>query len=266
MSSTIATEIATQSAPCYSWYLKFDGNVLDATNSDPKMVELYNSITGTSQEDFIKKATIKALTTTYNVNARDVAGDNSITKMLIYSVDYQAKEDIKAHMDAWNDVVGRAEEDKVHYSDSTAMLFFAMNSMVDAVKIVLICFTSISLVVSSIMIGIITYVSVVERTKEIGVLRAIGARKKDVSRIFNAETFLIGLLAGLIGIVVTYLLTIPINLIINSLLTGVSNLASLRIVDAIILIVVSFALTLVAGIIPSRIAAKKDPVVALRSE
>lgn len=266
MSSTIASEVATESLPCYSWYLKFDGNVLDTANSDPKMVDLYNSITGTEPADLMKKAGIKALTTTYSVNAREVAGDNSITKMLIYSVDYQAKEDIKLHMDAWNDVPNRAEEDKVHYSDSTAMLFFAMNSMVDAVKIVLICFTSISLVVSSIMIGIITYVSVVERTKEIGVLRAIGARKKDISRIFNAETFLIGLLAGLIGIIITYLLTIPINLIISSLLTGVSNLATLRVVDALILVVVSFALTLIAGIIPARIAAKKDPVVALRSE
>ena len=146
------------------------------------------------------------------------------------------------------------------------MLFSALNSIVDAVKIVLVAFTSISLVVSSIMIGIITYVSVVERTKEIGVLRSLGARKKDISRIFNAETFLIGLLAGLIGVAVSYLLTIPINLIIGHFIEGAGAIAMLKITDALILVVVSFALTLIAGVIPARIAANKDPVVALRTE
>ena len=146
------------------------------------------------------------------------------------------------------------------------MLFSALNSIVDAVSIVLVVFTSISLVVSSIMIGIITYVSVVERTKEIGVLRAIGARKKDISRIFNAETFLIGLFAGLFGIIITYLLSIPINLIVSSLLAGVGTIASLKLTHAIVLVVISFILTLIAGLVPSRIAAKKDPVVALRTE
>ena len=183
---------------------------------------------------------------------------------------------MKVYLDKWNtDVVekGETEEEKaaakeaeIHYSDSTEMLFSAMNSIVEAVSIVLVVFTSISLVVSSIMIGIITYVSVVERTKEIGVLRAIGARKKDISRIFNAETFLIGLFAGLFGIIVTYLLSIPINIIVGMFLSGIGAIASLKITHAIILVVISFALTLIAGIVPSRIAAKKDPVVALRSE
>ena len=197
---------------------------------------------------------------------RSLAGTNEVTKLSLYSIDYLAKENLKVYLDAWNDVEGRIEEDKVHYSDSTEMLFSAMNSIVDAVKIVLICFTSISLVVSSIMIGIITYVSVVERTKEIGVLRSIGARKKDISRIFNAETFLVGLFAGLIGVAVTYLLSIPINLIFSSFVAGGGAIAALRVVDAFTLVIVSFALTLVAGVIPSRIAAKKDPVVALRTE
>lgn len=215
-------------------------------------------------------------------NARTLGGDNTISKLSVYSIDYKAKEEIKKYLDAWNtdivyydetltgEALEKAKEDaeasKVHYSDSTETLFSAMNSIVDAVKIVLICFTSISLVVSSIMIGIITYVSVVERTKEIGILRAVGARKRDISRIFNAETFLIGLFAGLIGVVVTYLLTIPINLIISGLIANAGNIASLKVVHALILVVVSFALTLIAGIIPARIAAKKDPVVALRSE
>ena len=132
--------------------------------------------------------------------------------------------------------------------------------------IVLIAFTAISLVVSSIMIGIITYVSVVERTKEIGVLRSLGARKKDISRIFNAETFLIGLFAGLIGVIVSYLLTIPINLIFAHYVSGATAIAALKVSDALILVAVSFVLTLIAGVIPARIAAQKDPVVALRTE
>ena len=215
-------------------------------------------------------------------SVRELGASDEVSKLSIYSVDYKAKEDLKKYLDAWNtDVVWydetlsgeeletaktAAEEAEVHYSDSTAMLFSALNMIVDAVKIVLICFTSISLVVSSIMIGIITYVSVVERTKEIGILRAIGARKKDISRIFNAETFLIGLFAGLIGIGVTYLLSIPINLIVGGLIEGGITLVSLKITDALILVAVSFILTLIAGLVPSRIASKKDPVVALRTE
>ena len=202
---------------------------------------------------------------TYNYTLRALAGDDTVSKIYIYSKGYQEKEDIKAYLNAWNDS-HENEEDKVHYSDSTEMLFSAMNSIVEGVKIVLIAFTAISLVVSSIMIGIITYVSVVERTKEIGVLRSLGARKKDISRIFNAETFLIGLFAGLIGVGISYLLTIPINLIIGHFLENAGAIAALKITDALILVVVSFILTLIAGVIPARIAAKKDPVVALRTE
>lgn len=197
---------------------------------------------------------------------RQLAGLSTVNKLSIYSVDYQAKEDIKAYLDAWNTMEGRQKEDEVHYSDSTAMLFSALNIIVDSVKIVLIAFTAISLVVSSIMIGIITYVSVVERTKEIGVLRSLGARKKDISRIFNAETFMIGLFAGLIGVCFTYLISIPINLIIGGLVANIGNVAALKITDALILVCISFVLTLIAGLIPARIAAKKDPVIALRSE
>ena len=129
----------------------------------------------------------------------------------------------------------------------------------------LIAFSAISLIVSSIMIGIITYISVIERTKEIGILRAIGASKKDVSRVFNAETFIEGLFAGILGIVVTILLNIPINMVIKAI-TGISGIASLPMVGAIILVIISVVLTLVAGLIPSRMASKKDPVVALRME
>ena len=141
----------------------------------------------------------------------------------------------------------------------------SVTSIVDMISYVLIGFVSISLIVSSIMIGIITYISVLERTKEIGILRAIGASKKDVSRVFNAETFIVGLVAGMLGIIVTLLLNIPINAIIKEI-AGVKGLSSLPMVGAIVLIAISVILTLIAGLIPSRIASKKDPVESLRSE
>ena len=137
--------------------------------------------------------------------------------------------------------------------------------IVNMISYVLIAFVSISLIVSSIMIGIITYISVLERTKEIGILRAIGASKKDISRVFNAETLIVGLAAGLIGIGVTLLLNIPINAIIKSL-AGVSGIASLPLAGGIILVLISVILTVIAGLIPSKIASKKDPVEALRTE
>ena len=142
----------------------------------------------------------------------------------------------------------------------------SITTIINAISYVLIAFVAISLVVSSIMIGIITYISVLERTKEIGVLRSIGASKKDVSRVFNAETLIVGFTAGAMGIIITLLLTIPINAILLAL-TEITNLkATLPYEGAIILVIISMVLTLIAGLIPSRIAAKKDPVVALRSE
>ena len=142
----------------------------------------------------------------------------------------------------------------------------SVTSIVDAVTYVLIAFVAISLVVSSIMIGVITLISVQERTKEIGILRAIGASKRDVSSMFNAETLIIGFASGLLGVLVTYLLCIPINIILYAL-TGIATLqAVLPISAAIILVLISMGLTLISGIIPSRSAAKKDPVVALRTE
>lgn len=142
----------------------------------------------------------------------------------------------------------------------------SITTIIDVISYVLIAFVAISLVVSSIMIGIITYISVLERTKEIGILRSIGASKRDVSRVFNAETLIIGFLSGAIGIGVTLLLCLPINAIIRSL-SGISSIgASLPVVGALILVAISMVLTLVAGLIPASVAAKKDPVTALRSE
>ena len=160
------------------------------------------------------------------------------------------------------------ENEKIIYSDTTGFITSTLGQMVDIVSYVLIAFAGISLVVSSIMIGIITYTSVIERTKEIGVLRSIGARKKDISRVFNMETFIIGLSAGLIGVVVTFALTFPISKIIINLAGGAvtTRLAVLKVTDMIILVGISVILTLIAGLVPARIASKKDPVKALRTE
>lgn len=141
----------------------------------------------------------------------------------------------------------------------------SVTNIVNIISYVLIAFVSVSLIVSSIMIGIITYISVLERTKEIGILRSIGASKKDISRVFNAETFIVGLLSGVIGILATIILNIPINALIKKL-AGISNISSLPIVGAIILVLISTILTIIAGLIPARMASKKDPVEALRSE
>ena len=160
-------------------------------------------------------------------------------------------------------LIGKKAE--VTYTDIMAIMVTAISGVIDAISYVLIAFTAISLVVSSIMIGIITYVSVIERTKEIGILRAVGARKKDISRVFNAETFIIGLSSGIFGVCVTLLLSIPINIILKHLI-GLTSIAKLDPFDAIAVIIISFTLTLISGLIPSRIAAKKDPVTALRTE
>jgi len=141
----------------------------------------------------------------------------------------------------------------------------SVTTIINAISYILIAFVSISLIVSSIMIAIITYISVIERTKEIGILRSIGASKKDVSRVFNAETLIEGLFSGVLGIVVTLLLNIPINIIIKNI-TGIAGLSRLPINGAIILVIISVLLTVIAGLIPSRMASKKDPVIALRTE
>jgi putative ABC transport system permease protein len=157
------------------------------------------------------------------------------------------------------------DEKVIQYTDYTEVLMGSVDSVISGISTVLIAFVSISLVVSSIMIGIITYISVLERTKEIGVLRSIGASKSDISRVFNAETVIVGFLAGALGIAATLLLCIPANAIIKSL-TGIANAAQLPTVGAASLIIISMALTFISGLIPSRVAAKKDPVVALRTE
>ena len=185
----------------------------------------------------------------------------------IYAKDFESKDEIKNIIDDYN----KEQEEKgndgniISYSDLVGMLMSSVTDIVDMISYVLIGFVSISLVVSSIMIGIITYISVLERTKEIGILRAIGASKKDVSRVFNAETLIVGLTAGVIGISITLILNVPINIIISKV-AGVSNLSKLPLYGAIALILISVVLTMIAGLIPSKLASKKDPIESLRSE
>ena len=185
----------------------------------------------------------------------------------IYPKDFESKDQIIKIIDDYN--TQKEENDEkdsvITYTDYVGILMESVTTIVDVISYVLIAFVSISLIVSSIMIGVITYISVLERTKEIGILRAIGARKKDISRVFNAETFIIGLISGLLGIGITLILNIPINIIVNNL-TGIKNVSILPPLGATILIIISVLLTVIAGLIPSGYASKKDPVIALRSE
>jgi ABC-type antimicrobial peptide transport system permease subunit len=181
-----------------------------------------------------------------------------------YAKDFASKEQIEQFITDYNDTV--ADDDKIEYTDLIGIMMSSVSIIIDVISYVLIAFVSISLVVSSIMIGIITNISVLERTKEIGILRAIGASKKDVSRVFKAETFIIGLAAGILGILTTILLCFPTNAIIQAL-TGFENIkAVLPPIAALILVVISMGLTIIAGLIPSKKASKKDPVEALRTE
>ncbi|MCL2003443.1 MAG: FtsX-like permease family protein, partial [Oscillospiraceae bacterium] len=192
-----------------------------------------------------------------------LGADTTPTGISIYPKDFESKEVIKEYLDNYNR--GRPADEQIVYTDIAQMMEGMIGTMLNTVTLVLIAFAAISLLVSTIMIAIIIYVSVIERTKEIGILRSVGARKKDISRVFNAEALLIGLTAGLIGIGITYLIQMPVNSIISSLV-GVAGIANLPILIATLLVLGSMALTLVAGFVPSRMAAKKDPVVALRTE
>lgn len=202
-----------------------------------------------------------------NLKKMGVVNLDSPSQISLYAKDFDSKEALADCIEDYNDL----QEEKgnsnnvISYSDMVGMMISSVSSVVNMISYVLIGFVSISLVVSSIMIGIITYISVLERTKEIGILRSIGASKKDVSRVFNAETFLIGLTSGCMGILITILLNIPISTIVASK-TGVEHIAKLPWQGAIILILISLVLTLIAGLIPSKYASKKDPVEALRTE
>ena len=227
-------------------------------NDKSKIVEKqrevnYNILTGMEFDETMTKE-----------NFLSYLGADEIPMIIyLYPKDFESKDDLLSYLDNYN--TNLKEEDKIVYIDQAKMISNMSGSVMSAITIVLVAFSSISLVVSSIMIGIITYISVLERTKEIGILRSLGARKKDITRVFNAETFIIGITSGIIGIVIASLLTIPTNKIIYNL-TDLKGVASLNPVHALILILVSMSLTLLGGFIPAHIASKKDPVKALRTE
>ena len=185
----------------------------------------------------------------------------------LFPKDFEAKDKIEEFIENYNNKVSESgnEADKINYTDTVGVMMSSVTSIVNVISYVLIAFVSISLIVSSIMIGIITYISVLERTKEIGILRSIGASKKDISRVFNAETLIIGFIAGALGICCTYLITIPANIILKGI-TNISNLVQVPIVPALVLVVISMILTVISGLIPAKMASKKDPVIALRTE
>ena len=202
-----------------------------------------------------------------NMNLLHAASLEEPSAISLYAASFEDKTAITDALDAYNEEQSAAgnEDQVIQYTDYVGLLMSSVTDIVNVVSYVLIAFVGISLVVSSIMIGVITLISVQERTKEIGILRAIGASKRDVSRVFNAETLIIGLVAGVLGIGITVLLNIPINLIIDHL-AGIDDVARLPVKGAVILVIISVLLTVLAGLIPAKAAAKKDPVEALRTE
>ena len=202
-----------------------------------------------------------------NLEKMGVVDLNNPSKISIYPKDFESKDKIATAIENYNQKQRNdgKEENVITYTDLVGTMMNSVSNIIDAISYILIAFVGISLVVSSIMIGIITYISVLERTKEIGILRSIGASKKDISRVFNAETFIVGLGAGILGIGVTLLLNIPINMIIKAV-TDINGLASLPVVGGVILVLISMVLTVIAGLIPAKMASKKDPVEALRTE
>ena len=233
--------------------LTYEQKIKLASLSPEELAGLVNSYSNSSYEK--------------NLSTLGIVSLDSPSIISIYPKDFDSKDEIKQLIDKYNDSKSAAgkDEEMISYTDYVGLLMNSVTTIVDVISYVLIAFVSVSLIVSSIMIGIITYISVLERTKEIGILRSIGASKKDISRVFNAETFIVGLFAGVIGIIVTLLLNIPINVLIKHL-SGINHIASLPVIGAIVLIIISVTLTLIAGLIPARMASKKDPVVALRSE
>lgn len=236
----------------------------DALDSDIVKWQLDNPTIDVLTGEPFEETPNKTIESQFNERITQLGGRTTPVGISIYPKDFKAKEQIKLHLDQYNETVEN-EEDKVMYTDLMETLLSTINTIIDVISYILIAFTAVSLVVSSIMIGIITYISVLERTKEIGILRSIGARKKDISRVFNAETIIIGFISGMIGVIFTMVASIPINFILARLVE-IEGLANLNPLHALILIIISMVLTLISGLIPSNMAAKKDPVEALRTE
>ena len=245
---------------------EFSDEEFDISTLTPEQMAYLQSLSPTEMAEVIATYEEQASATYEDVlNQIGVIDLDKPTAINIYPKDFDSKDEIVNIINNYNDDQrdNGHDENVINYTDIVGVMMSGVSTIVDVISYVLMAFVSISLIVSSIMIGIITYISVLERTKEIGILRAIGASKKDISRVFNAETFIEGLTAGVMGILITILLTIPINIIIKNL-AGISNIAVLPVGGAIILVIISVLLTMIAGLIPSRMASKKDPVEALR--
>lgn len=245
---------------------EFSDEEFDISTLTPEQMAYLQSLSPTEMAEVIATYEEQAGATYEDVlNQIGVIDLDKPTAINIYPKDFDSKDEIVNIINNYNDEQrdNGHDENVINYTDIVGVMMSGVSTIVDVISYVLMAFVSISLIVSSIMIGIITYISVLERTKEIGILRAIGASKKDISRVFNAETFIEGLTAGVMGILITLLLTIPINIIIKNL-AGISNIAVLPVGGAIILVIISVLLTTIAGLIPSRMASKKDPVEALR--
>jgi len=255
--------------------LPFDAGEADPENFDfsalPEDQQAYLATLGEEERAAVIANYIESSNTdaTFDGNLRRLGASDlsNPTSISIFPKDFASKDELISIIDEYNQRMTDEgnEQYVIHYTDFVGLMMSSVSNIINTISLVLIAFVAISLVVSSIMIGIITYISVLERTKEIGILRSIGASKRDISRVFNAETLIIGFVAGAIGVGITALLCIPANIIIQHV-TGISGVAVLPVLGGIILIVVSMALTFIAGLIPSKIAAKKDPVVALRTE
>ena len=250
-----------------------DVNAYMATLSPEESAQMQAMTSGMSDEQILQlfSASLKARTTDATLDSNKsklgITDLDTPSQIDIYATDFDSKEKVQNIIKDYNKLQqdDGKEENVINYTDYVGIMMSSVSTIINAISYVLIAFVAISLIVSSIMIGIITYISVLERTKEIGVLRSIGASKKDVSRIFNAETLIEGFVSGALGIVVTLLLCIPANALIKHL-TDISNVAQLPVAGGVILIIISMFLTFIAGLIPAKLAAKKDPVVALRSE
>lgn len=241
--------------------LSYKGDLLNnyiAKNKESKIVKAqeeaeYNVLTGQKFDESVTKELILSL----------LGGNDIPYSIYIYPKDFASKDKIIEYLDKYNE--GKSDEDKIVYTDYASTVTDLSSGIMNGITLVLIGFSSVSLIVSSIMISIITYISVLERTKEIGILRSLGARKKDISRVFNAETCIIGFVSGVMGVGIAYLLTFPINIVIKNV-TKLSNVALLSVTHVVVMITISVVITMIGGLIPAKMASKKDPVIALRTE